>query len=116
MALLALPVGVAHGEPAFSSCLAAALPPSWHEQKSSSHHMVLQSIRKAAEGPFSPSWGQLALQRRYALPMGEYETWAILAAGETAAASQLGLRPGAAAAGWQCPSEDGYLQTSVALG
>lgn len=57
VALLALPVGVAHGEPAFPSCLAAALAPSWHEQKSSSHHMVLQSIRKAAEGPLQPQFG-----------------------------------------------------------
>lgn len=59
VALVALPVEVAHEEPAFLPCLVASLGPSWHEQKSSSHHTVLQSIRKAAGGPFGSSLGSL---------------------------------------------------------
>jgi len=78
-----LPVEVVHGKPAFLSCLAAAPAPSWRE-----HLMVLQSVREAAACAFSPSLRQLVLQRRYALPMGECETWAVQAAGETAAAFQ----------------------------
>lgn len=85
-------------------------------ENSLSINMVLQSVRKAACGPFGPSLQQAVLQRQYALPGGECETWAIPAAEENRCCFSVGLRPGAATVEWQCLSEDGCLQTLVTLG
>lgn len=57
VALLGLPVGVAHGEPMFPSCLAAALASSWHERKFSFHQ---HGSAKRKESSLWPLWSQFA--------------------------------------------------------